>query len=323
MKKVEIFCTLGPSSLNKKFLRLAQTKGVDLVRLNMSHLSVTTLKKNIKFIKKYSKLKICIDTEGAQIRTKTDKSKNLKKGQKISIYKNEKFHLYPNDVYEKLKKADELEVGFDGLILKILKKNTSSFLAECIRAGSLEKNKGVHLSNRNIKLNYLTHKDFKAIEVGKKFKIKNYALSFTNSINDVKKFSKLLPKENKIYKIETSQALRNFNSLKKVSNNFLIDRGDLSKEISIEKIPQAQRKIFKNKTLKNKIYIATNLLESMIEKPFPTRAEANDIYNAIEMGASGLVLAAETAIGNYPENCLDFLKKIIQQFKKKNNYIKY
>ena len=128
----------------------------------------------------------------------------------------------------------------------------------------------------------------------------------------------MLPKEKKIYKIETSQALNNFKSLKKISNDFLIDRGDLSKEITIEKIPYAQRKIFKTKKTKNNIYIATNLLESMIEKPFPTRAEANDIYNAIEMGAAGLVLAAETAVGKYPENCLDFLKKIIRQFKKAN-----
>ena len=127
MKKIEIFCTLGPSSLNKKFLSTAQAKRVDLVRLNMSHLSINTLKKNIKFIKKCSNLKICIDTEEFQIRTKIDKNKNLKKGQKISIYKTEKFHLYPDDVFEKLKKADVLEIGFDGLILKILKKNKNSF----------------------------------------------------------------------------------------------------------------------------------------------------------------------------------------------------
>ena len=323
MKKIKIFCTLGPSSLNKKFLKIAQFKGVDLVRLNMSHLSILALKKNLKFIKKFSNLKICIDTEGAQIRTKVERNKILKKGQKISIFKNKKFHLYPIDVYEKLKKNDYLEVGFDGLILKILKKDKNSILTVCTQSGSLEKNKGVHLSNRKIKLNFLTKKDFEAIKVGKKFKIQNYALSFTNSVNDIVKFSKLLPKEKKIYKIETLQALNNFRLLKKIANNFLIDRGDLSKEISIEKIPFAQRKIFKSKKSKNNIFIATNLLESMIEKPFPTRAEANDIYNAIEMGASGLVLAAETAVGKYPENCLDFLKKIIQQFKKNNNYVKY
>ena len=113
----------------------------------------------------------------------------------------------------------------------------------CTQSGSLEKNKGVHLSNRKIKLNFLTKKDFEAIKVGKKFKIKNYALSFTNSVNDIVKFSKLLPKEKKIYKIETLQALNNFRLLKKIANNFLIDRGDLSKEISIEKFLCTEKNI--------------------------------------------------------------------------------
>ena len=98
--------------------------------------------------------------------------------------------------------------------------------------------------------------------------------------------------------------------------NFLIDRGDLSKEIEIENIPIAQRKILKY-TKKNKnIYIATNFLESMIEKNFPTRAEVNDIYNALELGAKGIVLAAETAIGKYPIECVLLLKKIFKKFKK-------
>ena len=141
-------------------------------------------------------------------------------------------------------------------------------------------------------------------------------MSFTNTCNDILKFSKLLQFENKIYKIETNKAVKNFNSLNKVANDFLIDRGDLSKEISIEKIPKTQRLIFKKKRKKTNIFIATNLLESMIEKPYPTRAEANDIYNAIEMGASGLVLAAETAIGKFPVECINFLKKITSQFKK-------
>ena len=104
--------------------------------------------------------------------------------------------------------------------------------------------------------------------------------------------------------------------MQKKANFFLLDRGDLSKDISIEKIPVAQRFIFKTKKRSSEIFIATNLLESMITKPYPTRAEANDIYNSLEMGASGLVLAAETAIGNYPENCVRFLKKMIKQFRK-------
>ena len=317
MNKIKIFCTLGPSSLTKNFLEFAELQKVDLVRLNMSHLNIINLKKNIKFIQKNSNLDICIDTEGAQIRTKISKKIFLKINQKIKIYSNKKFYLYPLNVFEKLKKNDRLELGFDGLIIKIIKKQKNFLEAKCIREGLLETNKGVHLINRKIKLNFLTSKDLVAIDISKKYKIKNYALSFTNSVNDIVKFNKLIPNAKKIFKVETAQALNNFSLLNKKGNEFLIDRGDLSKDISIEKIPQAQRLIFKKKLKKNKIYIATNLLESMIKMPYPTRAEANDIYNAIEMGAAGLVLAAETAIGKYPEECITFLKNIIKSYKQK------
>tara|TARA_B100000242_G_C43036118_1_gene483062 strand:+ start:713 stop:1681 length:969 start_codon:yes stop_codon:yes gene_type:complete len=319
MKKIKIFCTLGPSSLSKKFLKFAQSQKVDLVRLNMSHLNLRNLEKNIKYIKRHSNLKICIDTEGAQIRTKINKKISLKKNQKLRLFKSKKFHLYPIDVYDKIKKNDVLELGFDGLIIKIISKNKNHLDSICLNGGKLEANKGVHLVNRKIKLNYLTVKDFNAIKLAKKYNINHYALSFTNTLEDVEKFNELLPKKMKIFKIETEEALKNFSQIQRKGNYFLLDRGDLSKDISVERIPFAQRNIFKKKLKTNEVFIATNLLESMIDKPYPTRAEANDIYNSIEMGASGLVLAAETAIGKFPEECIIFLKRVANQFKKDNS----
>ena len=134
---------------------------------------------------------------------------------------------------------------------------------------------------------------------------------------DIIKFNQLLKKENKIFKIETKNAVKNFNKMIKYGKNFLIDRGDLSKEISIENIPIAQRQLFqiKNKHANKNIFVATNLLESMIQNNLPTRGEANDIFNSLEMGADGLVLAAETAIGKNPIDCVLFLKKILKTFK--------
>ena len=316
MRKIAILCTLGPSTLNKKFLSFAQKRRVDLVRLNLSHLDLQALEKNIKYIKRFSKLKICLDTEGAQIRTKINKEIILKKNQQLKIFKSIKFHLYPSEVFNKLKKNDILELGFDGLVVKIIKKNSKFLSAKCLKSGRLEKNKGVNLINRKIRLNFLTEKDFSAIRLAKKYNINYYALSFTNNLNDVKKFNALLHGKTKIFKIETKEALINFDQIQSKASYFLIDRGDLSKDISVEQVPIAQRYIFKKKLKSKKIFIATNLLESMISKPYPTRAEANDIYNSLEMGASGLVLAAETAIGGYPEVCIDFLKKIIHQYKK-------
>ena len=185
-------------------------------------------------------------------------------------------------------------------------------------SGNLENNKGVHLVNRKISLEYLTKKDFKAIEIAKKLKIKNFALSFTNTSEDIKKFNSILPNCRNIFKLETSQAIKNLDKLFKYGENFLIDRGDLSKDITIEKIPYIQRYIFKKakKFKKVKIFIATNFLESMIEKPYPTRAEANDIFSSLEIGASGLVLAAETAIGKYPAESVSFIRDMYITFKK-------
>ena len=132
-----------------------------------------------------------------------------------------------------------------------------------------------------------------------------------------KKFNKLLEKETKIFKLETNSALKDIKNILKFGKNFLIDRGDLSKDISIELIPVAQRRILSlGKKLNKNVYVATNFLETMILNISPTRGEVNDIYNTLELGAKGLVLAAETAIGKYPIECVLTLKKIIKVFSK-------
>ena len=120
--KIAIFCTLGPSSLNKKFLKFTKNK-VDLLRLNMSHIEVKNLSKTINFIRRHTKTPICVDTEGAQIRTKVKASKFFKIGQRFKIYNQTNLvNLYPQEVYFKLKKNDVLSIGFEDLKAKIIKK---------------------------------------------------------------------------------------------------------------------------------------------------------------------------------------------------------
>ena len=316
-KKIKIICTLGPKSINRSFLKFSN-HNINLLRLNMSHLTINQLIKLIKFIRKYSKTPICIDTEGAQIRTKVKKENFLRVGQSVKISNSQgKILLYPENVFDQLKINDILIVGFSNLVLKVIKK-ADNIRCKVISAGKIQNNQGVHVDNRKIKLNFLTKKDFKAIEIGKKFNINYFALSFTNSAQDIIKFNRLLKNKNKIFKIETSRAVKNFKSMLTKGDCFLIDRGDLSKEVKIENIPVVQRKLFKLKRkFKNKkIYVATNLLDSMLVDSYPNRGEANDIYSSLEMGASGLVLAAETAISKYPENAVRFLQKMIKTFNK-------
>ena len=322
MPKKEIICTLGPKSLNKSFLKFSNKK-ISLLRLNMSHLTLDKLKKSINIIRKSSSVPICIDTEGAQIRTKVKKEYFLKINRKLKIFKDlGDFKLYPIEIFKKIKIGDVLDVGFTGLEIKIIKKNNKFMTAQVKKPGYLETNKGVHLKNRKIKINYITQKDLQAITIAKKYNIKHFALSFTNSVQDVKKFNKLLKKETKIFKLETNSALKNIKNILKSGKNFLIDRGDLSKDISIELIPVAQRKITSlGKKLNKNVYVATNFLETMISNISPTRGEVNDIYNTLELGAKGLVLAAETAIGRYPIECVLTLKRIIKIFFKNNFFL--
>lgn len=315
--KIKIFSTLGPSSLNKDFLKFCKNK-VYLLRINLSHVNVINLPKIIKLIRRYSKIKICIDTEGAQIRTKVKKNFHLKKNQYLKLYrKRNKFNLYPETVFDQLKKNDILDIGFKGLKLKIVKKYKDFIKIKAITPGTLENNKGAHLSNRLIQLNYLTDKDFAAIEIAKKMKIDTFALSFTNSEYDIIKFKKLLPKARKIYKIETKSAVKSIDKMLKLGQEFLIDRFDLSKSVNLEKIPLIQKQIILlGNTKRKKIYVATNFLESMINNSIPTAGEVNDIFTSLDTGASGLVLAAETAIGKYPKECVKFLLRQINVFSK-------
>lgn len=318
--RIKILVTLGPSSLNRKFLKFCVKEKVQLLRLNMSHIEIEDLDNQIKFIKKNIKnAPICIDTEGAQIRTKNSAEKKifLKMGKKFSLSKDgTKLSLYPLEIFDKLKINDLLLIGFEDLKAKVISIKKDKIVLKVINSGFIEGNKGVHVENRNINLNFLTKKDYQAIKIGKKNNIKNYALSFTSSSFDIKNFKKILPSENKIYKIETKKACHNLESIIKEGESFLIDRGDLSKEVDIENIPIFQRKIIKHvkKYKKKEVFVATNLLESMIKNSYPTRAEANDIFNCLEMGSNGLVLAAETAIGSHPEKAISFLKKVIKKF---------
>ena len=317
-KKIEILATVGPTSLNKDILKYLNSK-IDILRINLSHVLPDELSEYISYLIKNTKLKICIDTEGAQIRTKVPKKVKLKKNSLFTFRKNKPPYLYPSEVFEKIKKNDLLSIGFDDLKAKVIKKSRNNFLIKVLNSGLLESNKGVVVINRSVKLNYLTKNDLKSIEIAKKFNIKCFALSFTNDHHDVIKFKKILPNCRRIFKIESKKGLKNFKKIIQSGDEFLIDRGDLSKETSIFRIPINQRKIiYEANKKKKKIYVATNFLETMIEKPYPTRAEVNDIYSSLEMGANGLVLAAETAIGKYPKECVFYLQKIIAEFRKSN-----
>jgi pyruvate kinase len=146
--------------------------------------------------------------------------------------------------------------------------------------------------------------------------VRNFALSFSSSLSDVKNFRDLTgPDAVIISKIESLKGLSNLDEIIKESDEILIDRGDLSREVRIEKIPFLQRNIIAHaKALGTRVHVATNLLESMIGFDEPNRAEVNDIISTLLMGSDGLVLAAETAVGKFPVECVRMIRSLVQQY---------
>ena len=326
MKKIKIICTLGPASYRKRILKILLKEKVDIFRINLSHTNTNQIKKIIKYLKKNKITNICIDTEGAQIRTTLTKRKYfIKKNCKIKIFNernlsnDKKIYLYPHFDLNNLDVGTRIDIGFNSLSIQVVKKNSLKgyLLCKVLNEGYLDSKKGVHIHTK-INLPCLTQKDRFALKLARELNIKYYAISFVNSHEDLNEVKKIIGNKSFIIsKIETKNAIINLNKIIKKSDALLIDRGDLSRYVPIEKIPVAQESIIKQSVkLNTPTYVATNLLESMIKENEATRAESHDIYSTLKEGANGLVLAAETAIGKNPIECVRFIKRCLAVYKK-------
>ena len=221
----------------------------------------------------------------------------------------------PNNVSQQLKVGDEIRVDFNSVCFCVTEIQDNFVLAIVKREGIVGSNKAAD-TDADIKLSAVTPKDEKAFEIGLSMGVDNFSLSFTNSADDVLQVRKIIGnKSNLISKIESIKGVLNLGEILPVVDNILIDRGDLSREVPIEKIPFIQRRIISYARSKDTpVFVATNLLESMIKSDSPTRAEANDVASTLLMGASGLVLAAETAIGDHPIGAVDMINLIVKQY---------
>lgn len=322
MKK-EIICTLGPASMNERTVVRLEELGVNLFRINLSHTRFRDLEGIINFLRSKTSVPLCLDTEGAQIRTGNLsggeiflKEQSLARIQRRPVTGDAaNFNLYPLDIIDKLRAGDHLTLDFNSILVQVIAKEDEFITIRVLNEGLVGQNKAVSLQ-RDIDLPALTEKDFLALSLGKKMGINHAAISFVNQAADVSQARKLMDRDAFIIsKIETIKGMANLEKIAEESDALLLDRGDLSRQVPIESIPAAQKDfIRRTKETKARIYVATNLLESMVSAPVPTRAEVNDIFNTLVDGADGLVLAAETAIGSYPVDCAVMVSRVIKKF---------
>ena len=320
---LKVFITLGPASMNEGTVRTFAAENVYLFRVNLTHTPVKDVENVIKKIQSWSDTAICLDSEGAQIRNCGMETESIifTEGEIVKIHHDaivgdsNNISFTPIHISKHFKVGDKVLIDFNSASLRVIEEKDDCCHAIVEHGGHVGSNKATNI-DREIPLEVITPKDKNAIAIGLDMGIRNFSLSFANSAEAVVSMRELIGREsNLISKIESIKGVLNLDSILSRSDQILIDRGDLSREVAIEKIPFLQRKIISRAKSKNTpVFVATNLLESMTKAKNPTRAEVNDVVSTLLMGADGLVLAAETAIGNYPLEVVRMINSLIKQF---------
>jgi pyruvate kinase len=331
--KTKIVATVGPASNNKEMLRALVKEGVDVFRLNFSHGSHEDHLKVINFVREINaemgtKVALLQDLQGPKIRVNDmQPGIEIKAGDDITITTKQvlgnselvstSYENLPKDV-----KIGDMILIDDGKIeLKVKKVEGINVLCTVVYGGPLKPRKGINLPNTKVSAPSLTEKDLADLYFGLKQNLDWVALSFVRKAQDILSLREILNKEKSttriVAKIEKPEALENIDGILAETDAVMVARGDLGVEIMMEDVPMVQKGLIeKCNKLGKPVIVATQMMESMIENPRPTRAETNDVANAVMDGADALMLSAETAAGKYPVEVIRSMVRTIGSVEK-------
>ena len=340
MKKTKIVCTLGPSSCTKEVISAMYDAGMNVCRLNFSHGTHEEHAAKIKIIKELREervipLPILLDTKGPEFRTgRYENGKiTLKSGDEFTftteqIIGNEK-KVSVNYPYlcEVLKKGDTILLNNGLMSFTVTEVTDKDVKTVVIDGGETRDHKSMFFPNKELKLDFLSEQDKSDILFGIEQGIDFIALSFVSeekNITEVRNFLKANHGEgiDIIAKIENTSGVKNLESIVKASDGVMVARGDLGVEMPYETIPNTQKRMIDVcRILGKRCITATEMLESMIHSPRPTRAEISDVANAVYDGTSAVMLSGETAAGDYPVEAVKAMAKIVEQAEKNDEYL--
>ncbi|TGK31715.1 pyruvate kinase [Leptospira gomenensis] len=329
-KKTKIVCTIGPASSSEETILSILKSGMDIARMNFSHGSHESHKRVYDTLRKCeqisgSPLGIMADLQGPKIRTGKLKLNSilLHKDQEIEIVPDAEFQgdehkigcTYPNLIQD-IQVGDRILIDDGKLVLRVLSKTEQSAILKVNVGGILWSNKGINLPGTPISAPALSEKDKEDLKFALSLGVDYIALSFVRSAADLELARTMLQgsETGLIAKIERPEALDNIESIIERADGIMIARGDLGVEIETEKVPILQKElIYKLNQAGKPVITATQMLESMIENPRPTRAEASDVANAVMDGTDAVMLSAESASGHYPVESVEIMSRIIQE----------
>ncbi|MFK7902353.1 MAG: pyruvate kinase [Nitratireductor sp.] len=323
----KIVATLGPSSSDEKTIKNLFKAGVDIFRMNFSHGSHEDHAERIAMVRRIEQetgrpIGILADMQGPKLRVGTfeNEKETLKKGQKFELHlanvagDKTKVQLPHKEIFAVTKKGDELLVNDGRLRLAVLSNKNGVITTKVGNNAVISDRKGVNVPGAVLPIDVLTKKDRKDLEFALQIGVEWIAMSFVQTANDVIKARKLIKGRARILsKLEKPSSIENLAAIVDASDAVMVARGDLGVEMPPENVPQLQKQIIaKCRNDGKPVIVATQMLESMIDEPVATRAEASDVANAIYAGADAVMLSAETAAGKYPIEAVKVMNRIIK-----------
>jgi pyruvate kinase len=334
MRKAKILATLGPASESREVIEQMLAAGLNAVRINMSHGTQEQHRQTLALAREAARamnlpLSILVDLSGPKIRTRS-----LHDAMPVVLVQGETFILTTEDIVGDHRRVatnfatlpDAVEIGSrvlldDGAIeLSVQSKTATDVITTVVTGGVLAERKGINLPNTPLPIPSMTEKDHQDMIWAMEQNVDYIALSFVRTAQDCIDAKALIKKLNGrtlgrallVAKIEKSEAIENLDEIIKATDGLMVARGDLGVETSVELVPVYQKRIIEKAVANDKFVItATQMLQSMINSPYPTRAEASDVANAVWDGTDAVMLSAETAAGKYPVETIKTMVRII------------
>ena len=342
MKKTKIVCTMGPNTDNREIMKELALNGMDVARFNFSHGDHAEHKHRLEILESVREelgipIASLLDTKGPEIRTG-----KLKDGKKVTLKEGDLYTLTTEEIVgdetrgyinyaglaEDVKPGDRILID-DGLIeLHVREVNGTDIVCRIENGGELGEKKGVNVPGVRVKLPALTDKDKEDIRFGVDAGFDFVAASFVRNADAIREIREILDEKGSamqiIAKIENEEGIENIDSIIEASDGIMVARGDMGVEIPAEKVPHIQKMIIRKCNLACKVVItATQMLDSMIRNPRPTRAEVSDVANAVYEGTDAVMLSVETAMGSYPIEAVRMMIQIAEESEKYLDYMFY
>ena len=342
MKKTKIVCTMGPNTDNREIMKELALNGMDVARFNFSHGDHAEHKHRLEILESVREelgipIASLLDTKGPEIRTG-----KLKDGKKVTLKEGDLYTLTTEEIVgdetrgyinyaglaEDVKPGDRILID-DGLIeLHVREVNGTDIVCRIENGGELGEKKGVNVPGVRVKLPALTDKDKEDIRFGVDAGFDFVAASFVRNADAIREIREILDEKGSamqiIAKIENEEGIENIDSIIEASDGIMVARGDMGVEVPAEKVPHIQKMIIRKCNLACKVVItATQMLDSMIRNPRPTRAEVSDVANAVYEGTDAVMLSGETAMGSYPIEAVRMMSQIAEESEKYLDYMFY